>query len=291
MATLGKRKRRASLERKDEGENGTGAVSQADYNALMRKHFESTYEPLQVDQQATYAEESEDAGESEGWGGLSDSDVESEIDTTSAGPHPIEVIDHSVVIQDKDNEDLQAARKAYMTSKLPSDTAIRALRKVKSAAEDDNPTSDASLARNDLALQRLLRESKLLSSAPSTSTDSSLELFGKSRHKAMDAHLQSLGAKRSIHAQKSMPRSQRMGIVKKVVEKEATRRSDAREAGIVLEKVRKGPTDARRRERGVGAPGVGKFRGGTLTLSAKDVRQIQGPAARTKGKKGAKGRR
>ena len=80
--------------------------------------------------------------------------------------------------------------------------------------------------------------------------------------------------------------SHRKGITAKKTEKEETRRREARENGIILEKVnivKKKGEDARK-DRGVGGPGVGKFSGGTLTLSKKDIFDIEGS------KKGAFGR-
>ena len=75
---------------------------------------------------------------------------------------------------------------------------------------------------------------------------------------------------------------------------EAKRRADAREAGIVLERENKKSTGKKvekKRERGVGGPSIGKFRGGTLSLSKKDVRSITGGGG-AKGKgKGKKGKR
>jgi hypothetical protein len=40
-----------------------------------------------------------------------------------------------------------------------------------------------------------------------------------------------------------------------------------------------------KRDRGVGGPGVGKFKGGMLTLSRKDIDSIQGPPSRKKGRR------
>lgn len=92
-----------------------------------------------------------------------------------------------------------------------------------------------------------------------------------------------------------MPMAHRKGITAKKVEKEETRRREARENGIILEKanlVKKKGADARR-DRGVGAPGVGKFSGGTLTLSKKDILDIEGPkrggASRGGGRGGSRG--
>jgi len=83
-----------------------------------------------------------------------------------------------------------------------------------------------------------------------------------------------------------MPLSHRRGILSKATEKETRRRHDAKENGIILEKVKKSRKEGDgKRERGIGAPGIGKFKGGTLRLSRKDIAGIEGP------KKSASGRR
>jgi hypothetical protein len=132
---------------------------------------------------------------------------------------------------------------------------------------------DAENLKNDLALQRLLKESHLLDPA------SDLNPTGKNRHKALDLRVQSLGAKTSLFEQQKMPMSHRKGINAKAVKKEEDRRREARENGIILEKPtfqRKG--SSKRRERGIGGPAVGKFAGGTLTLSKRDLMSIKGPS-------------
>ena len=74
-----------------------------------------------------------------------------------------------------------------------------------------------------------------------------------------------------------MPMSHRRGIVTKAKEREVTRRKDARENGVVLEKARVTKTQkSKTRERGVGNPTVGKFQGGILKLSKRDVADITG---------------
>ena len=89
--------------------------------------------------------------------------------------------------------------------------------------------------------------------------------------------------------------SHRKGIVAKATQKEETRRREARENGIILEKakaVKKKGADTKR-DRGVGGPGVGRFSGGTLTLSKKDISDIEGPhrgASGRGGKGGSRGR-
>lgn len=86
-----------------------------------------------------------------------------------------------------------------------------------------------------------------------------------------------------------MPLNHRKGIVAKAKEREDHRRRDAKENGIILEKVVNGTTKKTNiRQRGIGGPSVGKFQGGTLKLSKKDVADIVGPKKTLKGKKGGR---
>jgi Domain of unknown function (DUF4602) len=120
-------------------------------------------------------------------------------------------------------------------------------------------------------LQRLLQESHLLDSA------AELAPSGKNRHKALDLRLQSLGAKDSLIEQRKMPMSHRKGIISKASKREDTRRREAKENGIILEKPTfKVKKHTKRRERGIGGPSVGKFVGGTLKLSNRDLKSIRG---------------
>ena len=82
----------------------------------------------------------------------------------------------------------------------------------------------------------------------------------------------------------------RKGMLAKASSREATRRKEAKENGIILERATgKGRATGARRERGVDVPAVGKFRGGTLKLSKHDVLDIQGPGR--SGSRGKRGRR
>ena len=141
----------------------------------------------------------------------------------------------------------------------------------------EESASDAANLKKDLALQRLLKESHLLE------PQSSLSVSGKYRHKALDLRLQDLGAKSSIYAQHNMPMAHRKGIIAKAVEKDEARRREAHENGIILEKaVKTKKGGAARRERALGIPAVGRFQGGMLKLSKKDVAEIQGPKKQMK---------
>jgi hypothetical protein len=158
------------------------------------------------------------------------------------------------------------------SSKLPKSTpAVAVLRDKAGISIEDDDASEAANLKKDLALQRLLAESHLLDSAKSPT------LSGNNRHKATDLRLQALGSKISILKQEKMPMSHRKGIIAKKGEKEDKRRREARENGIILEKAQMKKSSEGKRDRGVGAPGVGKFYGGTLTLSKKDISEIEGP--------------
>jgi hypothetical protein len=150
-------------------------------------------------------------------------------------------------------------------------------------AKDD--LDEVANLKKDLALQRLLAESHLLDSSSNSS------ISGVNRHKATDLRLQSLGAKTSISRQEKMPMSHRKGIISKQTEREEKRRREARENGIILETVKGGikGQKAVRRDRGIGGPVVGKFSGGTLRLSKKDIFDIEGPRKKFTSK-GGRGR-
>jgi hypothetical protein len=137
-----------------------------------------------------------------------------------------------------------------------------------------------------LALQRLLAESHLLESSKNPT------LSGNNRHKATDMRLQTLGSKISILKQEKMPMSHRKGITAKQSEREEKRRREAKENGIVLEKAKMKKSFEGKRDRGVGAPGIGRFAGGTLNLSKKDISNIEGPkrTASGRGNRGGRGR-
>ena len=144
----------------------------------------------------------------------------------------------------------------------------------------DEAGTDGANLEKDLALQRLLKESHLLDST------SSLSHVGQNRHKALDLRLQDMGSKLSVFAQQKMPLTQRRGIKAKSAERNELRRRQAQENGIILEKASKcNGMGSSRRQRGIGAPSVGKFQGGMLKLSRKDVAGIEGPKKTLQGRR------
>ena len=87
-------------------------------------------------------------------------------------------------------------------------------------------------------------------------------------------------------AQDRMPMAMRKGIEGAAAQREARRRREAKENGIVLERDAKGKNGKKNsrssgrsggRDQGVDSPGVGKMRGAELRLSGRDIRSIEGP--------------
>lgn len=144
------------------------------------------------------------------------------------------------------------------------------------AAPDEEAAEEANL-KNDLALQRLLRESHLLD------PQSTLSLSVQNRHKALDLRLQEAGSRFSIHAQRKMPMAQRKGIAEKARGREERRRQEAKQNGIILEVAAKRKSKKEgKRQRSIGTPSVGRFQKGMLKLSKRDVAEIEGPKRRRK---------
>ncbi|EED18237.1 conserved hypothetical protein [Talaromyces stipitatus ATCC 10500] len=266
--------KRRKTSRSSTGTRDANSETEADHsNDLLRKFFESRFQPLDMPtNQATTSqiyddEDGENCGSEDDFEGFSDNESESEEE--------VMVVEHV----DARKEDVlldKQTRKALLSAKIPTSADLSAStnnkKDTKSKEEVDNETENL---QNDLALQRLLKESHLLDS-----DSSDLNPTGKNRHKALDLRLLALGAKKSIFEQKKMPKSHREGIQSKAIKTETNRRREARENGIILEKpvFKQSKSSTKRRERGVGAPAVGKFSGGTLRLSKHDLASIQGPS-------------
>ncbi|KAL4770784.1 hypothetical protein BDW60DRAFT_75689 [Aspergillus nidulans var. acristatus] len=297
---VGKRKRDTS-EVSGSEKGGSRQETQAEIESsaqdIFRKFFEAQFQPLGVKRVNTaknesdleytdseydgHSQEDESASESERSG------IEEQEENT-----PVEVVEYRAPSRSTGDLIDKKARKAFMTAKPPSfsmdlNPTTDSSKKAKND-EDDKDIESLNL-KNDLALQRLLKESHLLESA------SDLAPTGKNRHKALDLRMQELGAKNSLYHQKNMPSSIRKGIKAKAVSKEDKRRREARENGVILEKpAPKKQISNGRRERGVGGPSIGKFAGGTLNLSNRDVAHVQASrrvGGKSRGRGKTRGRR
>jgi hypothetical protein len=254
----------------------------ADLKSIFQRAFEAKFKPLPETKPKNApsppSEPSEDEQDSE-WSGI-DSDAEPEIPVIELKAPSSNIVSPGLFSSSK--QDL----KAFITGKAP--TSSLAVQKPVSAPKKATDTTDvedsAQHLKNDLALQRLLSESHLLSAKGNTSQ--SLDATGKTRHKALDLRLQALGSKSSVFKQEKMPMSHRVGMTKKATEREEKRRSEAKEGGIILEREKRKVKFTGKRERAVGAPTVGKFKHGMLSLSKRDVGKIESTGERPRGKKG-----
>ncbi|KAF2715012.1 hypothetical protein K504DRAFT_354017, partial [Pleomassaria siparia CBS 279.74] len=305
---LGKRKRiaRADVCRKAPSPPPSTASESdgEDIQAIFRRAFEAKFAPLPEEHKKPKLSteekrdkeelEQEDEGEESDWSGISSEEEEEEEEE---GVNNVEVIEYSGVSHTSAPAS-RAELRAFMSSKPPKTTSAAAplvgAKSTSKSKSTDDPESSTDNLKNDLDLQRLLRDSHLLHtsavSSNASSTPNPLTLTGSLRHKSTDLHLLSLGAKKSIHHQKNMPMPERRANAAKAKALEEKRRIEARENGIVLEKEARKPRlvgKAKARERGVGGPAVGKFRSGTLTLSKRDVASITSSGGR--GGRGGRG--
>ncbi|CCC12053.1 unnamed protein product [Sordaria macrospora k-hell] len=205
--------------------------------------------------------------------------------------------------------------KAYLSSKPPNailDSASSQTAKSKKDKDGADGDDSAAFLANDLALQRLIAESHILSAAggnashylssAAAETEKNTRAFaeGRIRKKTTDMRMQALGAKGSVLEQEKMPMNMRKGINKAAETYEQKRRREARENGVILEKASgkggksggggRGGGKKRGGDRAVDMPGIGKMRGAQLTISAREIRSMEassGPGGR--GGRGGRG--
>ncbi|KAL8699383.1 MAG: hypothetical protein Q9224_001439 [Gallowayella concinna] len=279
-AVSGKRKRR---ERVSNPTHSRDAEEDASYNiqlqTLLRQNFETRFKPLEASSLAPIQKISpkDDDGfddyESD-WTGFSE---ESQRENGAV------VVDHQIL--EKTKADISKEEmKLFMPGKsakppIGNLNPLSSVKRRKSEPQDpEEAATDAANLKKDLALQRLLQESHLLDPT------SSLTPSGQNRHKALDVRQQALGSKTSVFTQQKMPLAQRKGIVAKSAQREENRRREAKESGIVLERAMKSKKKDTKRDWAIGAPSVGKFSKGMLTLSKRDVSKIVGPPRKLKRK-------
>ncbi|QGI62333.1 hypothetical protein CEK27_006304 [Fusarium fujikuroi] len=286
MAILGKRKPEPEP-----------LISQEDSAAIFRRHFEAEFAPLPEAEAAKSkfkkanhegssndieSEEDEDNnsdGDDGEWSGLSDEDSVTEEEHSPT----IQVVDHSNKQPPKQAAMSKRELKAFMSSRPPEQTTPKTEQSLSATSSPSNtlPEDAPSLLAQDLELRRLLAESHLLAPAISASgTTIAPKAFatGRTRQKATDLRVQALGSKVSIHKQEKMPMNMRKGIVAAADAREAKRRREAKENGVILEREtgkKKGRRD-RGRDVPVDRPGVGRLKGAELRLSDKDIKSIEG---------------
>ncbi|VBB86483.1 Putative protein of unknown function [Podospora comata] len=256
-----------------------------------------------------------DESDAESWDGVSSEEEEEDADSEEKGEsHVVEVVDYSQDPSSTAITSLMSKKelKAYLSSRPPSHTSAAQSdtpNPKKKKADESQAEDSAAFLANDLALQRLIAESHILSAAggnashwqssaaAETAANTRSFAAGRTAKKTTDMRFQALGAKDSILGQAKMPMAMRKGIVSHATAKEAKRRKEAKENGIVLEREVKKSKPSRGRRGGgrgepreVGAPGVGRMKGATLRISAREAEVLNRPGpARRGGGRGGRG--
>lgn len=289
MIVKGKKRDRSHIARSDR-QSDTREDDSADdmpAKALFQRAFEARFTPLkkskssQAVQQINHDHQSSEEDDLDAWSGIESGEDETHQHQNQHQQQQVEVVEVD------DNHHLNdmsrlAEQKAFMSSGLPRQASSHSFSKESPADQPDDVNEKANL-KNDMALERLLKESHLLKQNDNRSGS---EVQGAARLKALDLRIQDLGGKSSHLEQQRMPFSHKRGIAAKANERETKRRKEAAENGIVLERAKAAVKAAAPRSRDVGSPGIGRFRGGMLKLSSKDVRSIQGDRpARPQGRK------
>ncbi|KAM0483133.1 hypothetical protein ACHAPX_002579 [Trichoderma viride] len=316
MAVLGKRKAPEPT------------VSSEDAQEIFRRHFEAQFLPIEEqekrkaqkvrrneDEDEDEDEDDSDGSEDDEWDGVSGDEVSDEdeeddndeLDDDEEDDAPIiQVVDHSAPQTSNANTMSKRELKAFMSSRPPDQTSSSKPTPTQPSSSKSSLPEDApSLLAQDLELRRLISESHLLqtnrplslSAALSTTSTPGAEpkafSSGRVRQKALDLRIQALGSKTSIHKQEKMPMHMRKGITAAAVDREAKRRREAKESGVILERETGKKKTAKRDRRGGGGggngfgPAVGRLNGAELRISERDVKKIEGTRD-TFGRRGGK---
>lgn len=160
----------------------------------------------------------------------SSEDVSGQENTTSSRrlPKIIKFQDPSGIYQSPSKKQQKELRSGKPLRNLPQ--------KTEKEPSDTESDSEQQNLRNDIELQQFLQESHLLSAL-----DSSNNLHGKARGRALEMHLTDLSSV-SGRAQKleKVPMQVRKGMVARHLQRIHKHEQEAAEAGIILAKTRKG---------------------------------------------------
>ncbi|KAM0286252.1 hypothetical protein ACHAQH_000980 [Verticillium albo-atrum] len=290
-SVLGKRKSRKAQE---------PAISEEEAQAIFRRHFEAQFAPLPEAKKSKVVEaEAEeileyDAEVDSDWDGVSDDEQE----------NAIEVVDHTDAKPHDPTAGMTKRQlKAFMSSRPPSQIEKPPPPPTKPSPSDE--PDESTLRAQDIALQRLLSESHLLSSLNPTTAPAAAAskpfAAGKLRQRTTDLRIQSLAAAGaplakqtpSLFTQAKMPMAMRKRITATRDAREDKRRREARENGVVLERTApaKKVEKKGRHKRALDGPEVGRMRGAELKLSDRDVQRIEGSGGRGGGRGGKFGGR
>ncbi|KAF5099484.1 hypothetical protein D0Z00_001616 [Geotrichum galactomycetum] len=182
-------------------------------------------------------------------------------------------------------------KKLFMSSHAPKQEPIEP-----PAKRDPKDESEEQLnLDNDLALQRLIKESHILAEAGLSGVDISTGITGRARHKTLDLRLDELGLATAKTGQ--IPMNMRKGMVAKKAQRKERHIREAKEAGIVLARETKkelplGKRDKSKwRERGLKINSVGRETRNGLFISKSEISKYTGTSSGSGGGKRKGGKR
>ncbi|KAA8568315.1 hypothetical protein EYC84_007351 [Monilinia fructicola] len=155
----------------EEGEDEDDAEP-LDPQEIFRRHFEAQFKPLPPTSKKSKASEIIEDPENEeddDWDGLSDNSAEDEVEEQNG----VQVVEHVKKVDSRIAGMTKAELRAFMSSKIPKSLPTTSISKIKSlpvGSADDPGATEALNLKNDLALQRLLDESHLLTSSSSNTS-------------------------------------------------------------------------------------------------------------------------
>lgn len=294
------------------------AAFEAQFGSLESMGFEDKTK-TEVVEENSESEEEQSSG-SESFHGFSEEEggSQDEEDSEEEEQQPREVERQrrgpKVVKFQETETDYKPSKKEQRLIRSGKVPTLQAIEKASANASDSDsdPDQEQENLRNDIELQRFLKESHLISAFQTDkNTIHDSELHGKARARTLETRLQSLSATNAVRQRtlETVPMNIRKGMVKKHKERITKYESEARDAGTVLSRVSRGEfrridatykkdierrigrhTAAGKRAHAGGRPGrsgpkrdfglkvqtVGRSTRNGLKLSAADIAKIRG---------------
>lgn len=186
----------------------------------------------------------------------------------------------------------------------PDENAHKRKTENPSGNASDEEDNEAENLKNDLELQRFLKESHLLNAFDSNSYDDDT-IVGKARSRTLEMRLKTISATNGRHQKlnklEKVPINIRKGMINKHMKKIAQHEQEARDGGVVLSHIKKGEfrkidatykndierrigttikkqhhSDRKNRQRGLKINTVGQSTRNGLIISKHDIERING---------------
>lgn len=231
------------------------AAFEAQFGSLESMGFEDKTKTEIVDEEEGSESEEEQSSGSESFHGFSEdeggSQDEEESEEEEQQPREVERQRRGpkVVKFQETETDYKPSKKEQRLIRSGKVPTLQAIEKASASAKanandsDSDPDQEQENLRNDIELQRFLKESHLISAFQTDkNTIHDSELHGKARARTLETRLQSLSATNAVRQRtlETVPMNIRKGMVKKHNERITKYESEARDAGTVLSRVSRG---------------------------------------------------